>query len=119
MNYIQRFKNGQDVSVSVGNNYYEDHLMHILFDNFRQGMKYNAQISSNQVELRIGDIFTDQIYLSVLYLQTDYLIPDSSSGIKNEKENLVQVKFTFCGGYHPTDNFFKENIIQGENLCCR
>ena len=37
MNYIKRFKNSQDLSVLVGNSYYEDQLMHILLDNFHQG----------------------------------------------------------------------------------
>ena len=37
MNYIKRFKNAQALSFSVGNIYTEDHMMHILLDNFHQG----------------------------------------------------------------------------------
>ena len=48
INYIKIFQNAQDLSVSVGKNYSEDQLMHILLDNFHQGGKYSDQISSNQ-----------------------------------------------------------------------
>ena len=34
MNCIKIFQNVQALSVSVGNSYYEDQLMHILLDNF-------------------------------------------------------------------------------------
>ena len=37
MNYIERFQNSQALSVSVGNNYSEDKLMHIFLDNFNHG----------------------------------------------------------------------------------
>ena len=49
MNYINRFQNAQDLSVSVVNSYYEDQLMHIFLDNFHQGGKYIAHIASHQV----------------------------------------------------------------------
>ena len=49
MNYIKKFHNAQNLSVSVGKNYYEDKLMHIFLDNFRQGGKYTSQIASHQV----------------------------------------------------------------------
>ena len=39
INYIKRFKNSHALSVSVGNSYSEDQLMHIFLDNFRQGEK--------------------------------------------------------------------------------
>ena len=52
MNYIKRFQNAQDFSVSVGNSYSEDQLMSIFLDNFHQGGKYTAQIAINQIELR-------------------------------------------------------------------
>ena len=48
INYIKRFQNSQDLSVSVGTIYYENQLMHILLDKFHQGGKYIAQISSHQ-----------------------------------------------------------------------
>ena len=37
MNYIKRFQNAHDLSISVGNSYSEDQLMHIFLDNFHQG----------------------------------------------------------------------------------
>ena len=48
MNYINIFQNSQALSVSVGNSYYEDQLMHISLDKFHQGGKYTAQIASHQ-----------------------------------------------------------------------
>ena len=52
MNYIKRLQNTQDFSVSIGNNYSKDELMHIFLDNFHQGGKYSSQIASHKVELR-------------------------------------------------------------------
>ena len=60
INYIKRFQSAHDLSVSVGNSYSEDQLMHIFLDNFRQGRKYSAQIASHQAELRREETFTDQ-----------------------------------------------------------
>ena len=68
------------LSVSVGNSYSEDQLMHTFLDNFRQGGKYPAQIDSHQAELRREDKFTDQKSLNISSLQTDYLNLDRSSG---------------------------------------
>ena len=34
INYIKRFQNAHALSVSVGNIYYEDQLMHTFMDNF-------------------------------------------------------------------------------------
>ena len=48
INYINRFKNSHALSVSVGNSYSEDQIMHKFLDNFHQGGKYSAQIASNQ-----------------------------------------------------------------------
>ena len=74
--------------------------MHIFLDNFHQGGKYSSQISSHQEELRREGKFTDQKYLSISFLQTDYLNLDSSSGCgkNSERANHVQTKCTFCGG---------------------
>ena len=36
INYIKRFQNAQALSVSVGNSYYEDQIMHTFMDNFQQ-----------------------------------------------------------------------------------
>ena len=52
--------------------------MHIFLDNFHKGGKYTAQIASHQEELRREEKFTDQKYLSIKSLQTDYLNIDSS-----------------------------------------
>ena len=74
--------------------------MQIFFDNFHQGGKYTAQIASHQAELGREDLFTDQKYLSITSIQTEYLNIDSSSGSgrNNEKANIVHTKCTFCGG---------------------
>ena len=91
MNYINIFQNALDLSVSVGNSYSEDQLMQILLDNFHQCGKYIAQIASHHAELRRERNFTDQKYLSITSMQTDYLNIDISSGSggKNERENIV------------------------------
>ena len=47
INYIKRFQNVHDLSVSVGNIYSEDKIMHTFLDNFHQGGKYSAQIASH------------------------------------------------------------------------
>ena len=52
MNFIKRFQNAHDLSVSVVNSYSEDHLMHTFMDDFHQGGRYSAQIASHQAELR-------------------------------------------------------------------
>ena len=51
MTYIKIFQNAQAISVSVGNSYPEDQLMHTFLDNFHQGGKYSAQIANHQAEL--------------------------------------------------------------------
>ena len=64
MNYIKKFKNAQSLSVSVGNTYLEDQLMHIYLDNFHQGEKYYAQIAIHLAGLRReGNILINTIYL--------------------------------------------------------
>ena len=47
MNYIEIFQKSQALSVSAGNSYSEDQLMHTFMDNFHQGGKYSAQIASH------------------------------------------------------------------------
>ena len=79
-------------------------------DDFHQGAKYSAQIASHQVELRREGNFTDQKYLSISSLQTDYLNIYSSLGCgKNSvRENTSQTKCTFCGdANHSTEKCFK------------
>ena len=56
MNYINIFQNIQDLSVSVGNNYSKDQLIHIFLHNFHQGGKYPAQIGSHQSDIRRAEI---------------------------------------------------------------
>ena len=52
MNYIKIFQNAHALSVSVGDSYSEDQIMHTFLDNFQQGGKYAAQIASHQAEFR-------------------------------------------------------------------
>ena len=91
MNYIKIFQNAQALSVSVGNTYSYDQLMHIFLDKFNQGGKYSTQIAIHQAELRREEKFTDQKSLFISSLQTDYLNLDISSGCgkNSERENLV------------------------------
>ena len=42
INYIKRFHNVQSLSVSVGNSYSEDQIMHTFLDNIHQSGKYSA-----------------------------------------------------------------------------
>ena len=78
--------------------------MYIFLDNFHQGGTYTEQIASHQTELIREEKITDQKSLSVSSLQTNYLNLESSSGsgINIEREKPVQLKYTFCGGSHPT-----------------
>ena len=69
MNYIMSFQNTQALSVSEGNSYTEDNLMHIFLDIFHQGGKYNSHIASNQVELRREEnILTKNLYMFHFYI---------------------------------------------------
>ena len=60
MNYIKIFHNAQALSVSVGNTYSENQLIHIFMDKFHQGGKYSAQINSHQAELRTEGRFSEE-----------------------------------------------------------
>ena len=84
--------------------------MRILLDNFQKGGKCTAQIASHQSELIREGNFTDQKSLSIIFLQTDYLNLDisSGSGRSNERENVVQTECNFCGGsIHSAEKCFK------------
>ena len=96
MNSINRFHNELALSVSVGNSCSEYQSMHIFLDELHQGGKYITQIASHQEQFRREENFTDQKSLSVTSLNTDYLNIESSSGSGkiNERESLVQTKFT-------------------------
>ena len=48
MNNIKKFQNAEALSVSIGNSYSEDKMMHIFLDNFHQGGKYSVQIASHR-----------------------------------------------------------------------
>ena len=100
MNYIKIFQNAHALSISVGNSYSEDQLMHTYMDNFHQSGKYPAQIASHQAELRREKQCTDQKSFNITSLQTDYLDVDRSSGSgrNSERAHDVQTKCTFCGG---------------------
>ena len=78
----------------MGNSYTEDHFMNIFLDKFHREGKYNPQTESHQEYLISEGKVTDQNYLSVSSLQTNYLNlhRSSGSGRNNEIENLVQVK---------------------------
>ena len=111
INSIKIFQNAYDLSVSVGNNYSEDQLMHTFLDSFEQGGKYSAQIASHQSEERREETFTDQKSLNISALQTDYLnLDSSSSGSSSNSEiaHAVQTKCTFFGGNnHSAEQCFK------------
>ena len=84
--------------------------MHTFLNNFHQGGKYSTQIDSHQAEFKREEKFTDQKSLNIPSLQTDYLNLDTSSdfGIKSEKANTVQTKFTSCGvANHSAKKCFK------------
>ena len=100
INYIKMFQNAHALSVSVGNRYSEDQLMHTFLDNFHQGGRYSAQIDSHQAELRREENFTNQKSLKISSIQTDYLNLDSISGFgrNSERAYVVQTKCKFCGG---------------------
>ena len=70
INYIKRFQNEQALSVSVGNSYSEDQIMHTFLDNFQQSGKYSAQLDSHQAELRRDEMYPDQKCLNISSLQT-------------------------------------------------
>ena len=52
MNYMKISQNAQVLSVSIGNNYSKEQIMHKFMDNLHQGGKYSAQIAIHQVDLR-------------------------------------------------------------------
>ena len=112
INYIKRFQNAQALSVSVGNRYSEDQIMHTFMDNFQQSGKYSAQLASHQAELRREELYPDQKCLNISSLQTEYLNLDSSqsgSSKHNEKANSVKAKCTYCGlTNYSVENFFKK-----------
>ena len=59
INCIKRFQNAHALSVSLGNSYSEDQLMHTFLNNFHQGGKYSAQISRDYPKIGGDDIIED------------------------------------------------------------
>ena len=117
ISYIKRFQNAHALSVSVGNSYSKDQLMHTFLDNFEEGGKYSAQIDSHQAELRRDEKFPDQKSLNISSLQIDYLNLDSSSGFDRDSEraHAVQTECKFCGGVnHSTEQCFKRIVKEKE-----
>ena len=114
------FQNAQSFSVSVGNSYSKDQLMHTFLDNFHRGVKYSSQIASHQAELRREEKFTNQKSLNVSSLQADYLnIYSSSSGSSrhNEIAHYVQANCTFYGGNNHSAEKFKRIRKEMEKAC--
>ena len=97
MNYIKKYQNAQDISVSLGNNYSEDHLMHILLDKFHQGREvYCTDIKPPGRLKKRGKFYWPKIFI---YLISTYwfLNIDSSAGYgkNNWRENIVQKNALF------------------------
>ena len=112
INYIKRFQNAQTLSVSVGNSYSEDQIMHTFLNNFQQCGKYSAQLASHQAKLRREEKYPDQKCLNISSLQTEYLNLDGSqsgSSKHNEKANSAKAKCTYCGlSNHSVEKCFKK-----------
>ena len=92
MNYIKIFQNAQALSISVGNSYAEDQIMHTFLDNFRKSGKYSAQLANHQAELRREENYPDQKCLNISSMQTDHLNLDnglSGSSRHNERAHFV------------------------------
>ena len=71
------------------------------------------------VRVKKKEKFTDQKYLSIASLQTDYLNIDSNSGSirNNERENIAQTKLPFCrGANHSSEKRFKNIRKDRENF---
>ena len=99
------------LSVSVGNSYAEDQIVHTFLNNFHQSGKYSAQLASHQAELRREGNYPDQKCLNISSLQTEYLNIDNSLSWysrNNEMANSVQEKCTYCGlNNHSVGKCFK------------
>ena len=85
INYIKIFQTAQALSVSDGNSYSEDQIMHTFLDNFQQSGKYSPQLASHQAELRREEKYPDQKCLNISSLQTEYLNLDSSQSSQGKQ----------------------------------
>ena len=112
INCIEIFKNTQALSISVGNSYSEDQIMHTFLDHFHQSGKYSAQLASHQAKLRREELYPDQKCLNISSLQTEYLNLDNSnseSSKHSEKANSAKTKCTYCGlSNHSVEKCFKK-----------
>ena len=87
INYIKIFQNAQALSVSVGNSYSKENIMHTFLDNFQQSGKYPAQLASHQAESRREEKYPDQKCLNISSFQTEYLnLDNSKSGSSKHSE---------------------------------
>ena len=79
-------------------------------DNSHEGGKYNSHISRHQEDLR-REKNTDQKYLSITSLQTEFLNLDSISGYgrNNEREDPVKTKCTF---YEVTNHYAEKKHLK-------
>ena len=92
INYIKRFQNAHALSVSVGNSYSEDQIMHTFLDNFHQSGKYSAQLASHKAELIREGNYPDQKCLNISSLQKYYLnLYNILSGSSRHSENVVKI----------------------------
>ena len=80
INYIKIFQNAHTLSVSVGDSYSEDQMMHKFLDNLHQVFKIFCSNSQPPGRVKEKNVFTDQKYLSISSLQTNYLNLGSSPG---------------------------------------
>ena len=107
--YIKRFQNAQVLSVSVGNSYSEDQIMHTFLNNFQQSGKYSVQLGSHQAELRREELYPDQKCLNISSIKAESLIMETVSQVlvnTMKKENSAKTKCTYCG----LSNHFLENV---------
>ena len=83
-----------------------------LFHYFFQNLSCCPDLDSKYV--RIEEKITDQKYLSISSLQTDYLNLDSISGfgINSEISNTVQKKCPFCGGVNQSADRKRKKILR-------
>ena len=120
ISYNKRFQNAQVLSVSVGNSYTEDQSMYTFLDNFHQSVKYSAQLTSHQAELRREEKYPDQKCLNISSLQKLYLnIENSLTGYSrhSEKYNSAKAKCTYCGlNNHSVENASKRSERKKRNL---
>ena len=86
INYIKRFQNAHALSVSVGNSYSEDQLMHTFLDNFHQGGEYAAQIAIPDFFLEMHISFVPCV---VMLLHYSTLLPSTLCKILFEKGKYV------------------------------